>query len=163
MRVGGRRGRGGRGGGGRAVRRKKRGGSSDEEGGSSSGEEWGRAKRASRGRGGGAGRGRGKKRKPAGSDSDAGSGSDQPKKKRKSGGGFTKSMTLSEDLAAVVGTKEAPRHEVVKQMWNYIKENNLQDPKNKQFAICDEKLQKVIGVKKFKCFGMAKYLKDHMS
>ena len=164
VRVGRRGGKGAARGGARGVRRKKRGGSSDEEGGSSSGEEWGRAKRASRGRGGGAGRGRGKKRKTEGSDSDAGSGSDQPKKKRKSGGGgFNKSLTLSEDLAAIVGAKEAPRHEVVKQMWAYIKENNLQDPKNKQFAICDEKLQKVIGTKKFKCFGMAKYLKDHMS
>jgi chromatin remodeling complex protein RSC6 len=79
------------------------------------GEEWGRAKRSGgRGRGRGAGAGRGKKRKTAGSDSDAGSnagsGSDQPKKKRKSGGGgFNKSLTLSEDLAAIVGTKEAPR------------------------------------------------------
>ena len=70
---------------------------------------------------------------------------------------------MSDDLAAVVGTKEAPRHEVVKQMWAYIKENNLQDPKNKQFAICDEKLLKIIGTKKFKCFGMVKYLKNHMS
>ena len=133
------------------------------------GEEWGRSKRgAGRGRGRGAGAGRGRKRKAAGSDSDAGSGagsgSDQPKKKRKSGGGgFSKSLTLSDDLAAVVGTKEAPRHEVVKQMWAYIKENNLQDPKNKQFAICDEKLLKIIGTKKFKCFGMVKYLKNHMS
>ena len=39
----------------------------------------------------------------------------------------------------------------------------LQDPKNKQWAICDDKLLKVIGEKKFKCFGMAKYLKDHLS
>lgn len=134
------------------------------------GEEWGKAKRGSGG--GGRGRGgassRGKKRKTAGSDSeggsDAGSGTEQPKKKRKSGGGgFSKSLTLSDDLAAIVGTKEAPRHEVVKQMWAYIKENKLQDPKNKQFAICDEKLHKIIGTKKFKCFGMVKYLKDHMS
>ena len=28
-------------------------------------------------------------------------------------------------------------------MWAYIKENNLQDPKNKQFIKCDEKLSKV--------------------
>ena len=77
--------------------------------------------------------------------------------------GYTKPMKLSEELEAVVGTNEAPRHEVIKQMWAYIKENNLQDPKNKQWAICDEKLEKVIGEKKFKCFGMAKYLKEHMS
>ena len=28
-------------------------------------------------------------------------------------------------------------------MWAYIKENKLQDPKNKQMIKCDEKLQKV--------------------
>ena len=66
-------------------------------------------------------------------------------------------------------------------MWQYIKENNLQDPKNKQFIKCDEKLSKVsqllefsqysfavsilqvIPTKKFRGFGMAKYLKDHMN
>lgn len=37
----------------------------------------------------------------------------------------------------------------------------LQDPKNKQFAICDEELMKVIGVKRFRTFGMMKYLKNH--
>ena len=29
--------------------------------------------------------------------------------------------------------------QVVKRMWAYIKENNLQDPKNKQMVKCDEK------------------------
>ena len=28
-------------------------------------------------------------------------------------------------------------------MWQYIKDNKLQDPKNKQFIKCDEKLSKV--------------------
>lgn len=36
-----------------------------------------------------------------------------------------------------------------------------QDPKNKQFAICDDELFKVIGVKRFRTFGMMKYLKNH--
>eukprot|EP00095_Tigriopus_kingsejongensis_P010766 maker-scaffold1346_size46090-snap-gene-0.9 protein:Tk10766 transcript:maker-scaffold1346_size46090-snap-gene-0.9-mRNA-1 annotation:"GI13202" len=79
------------------------------------------------------------------------------------GGGFIKPLKLSEDLAAIVGQESAPRHEVVKQVWAYIKLHNLQDPKNKQFAKCDDKLLKVIGQKKFRCFGMAKFLKDHMS
>ena len=34
-------------------------------------------------------------------------------------------------------------NQVVKRMWAYIKENNLQDPKNKQMIKCDEKLSKV--------------------
>jgi upstream activation factor subunit UAF30 len=74
-----------------------------------------------------------------------------------------KELQVSEDLEAIIGVEKATRAEVVKQMWAYIKENKLQDPKNKQWAICDDKLLKVIGEKKFKCFGMAKYLKDHLS
>ena len=37
-------------------------------------------------------------------------------------------------------------------MWKYIKDNNLQDPKNKQMIKCDDKLSKVgqsIGMKKW--------------
>lgn len=60
-----------------------------------------------------------------------------------------------------MGTEALPRHAVVKQIWARIKENNLYDPKNKQFAICDPELQKVMGVKRFRTFGMLKYLKDH--
>jgi len=115
-------------------------------------------------------KGKGRRRKKKLSDSEEASFSSdsdsEPKSKRskkQQATGYTKPMKLSEDLEAIVGTDTAPRHEVVKQMWAYIKENDLQDPKNKQFAICDEKLEKVIGEKRFKCFGMAKYLKEHMS
>ena len=40
-----------------------------------------------------------------------------------------------------------PRHEAVKQIWAIIKERNLYDPKNKQFAICDDELHKIFGKK----------------
>jgi len=74
---------------------------------------------------------------------------------------FTKSFKLSDELADVVGSDVMPRHEVVKKVWQVIKERNLQDPANKQFAICDDQLLKVFGVEKFRTFGMMKYLKDH--
>ena len=142
--------------------RKRRGGyasASEESEEESSGEEWGRKK-------GSKGRGRGKRKQKYESESGSDVSSDESEPPRKRSGkatGFTKDLQLSTELAAIVGTSKAPRHEVVKQLWAYIKENNLQDPTNKQFAICDDKLMKVIGEKKFKCFGMAKYLKDHMS
>ncbi len=129
--------------------------SSTEE--SSSGEEWGKSRYKKKGSQAGA-----KRRKRAADDSDSDS-DYKPEKKRGGGGGFTKPMKLSEELADIVGKDVAPRGEVVKQMWAYIKENNLQDPKNKQFAKCDEKLMKVIGEKRFRCFSMAKFLNDHMS
>ncbi|XP_055588022.1 uncharacterized protein LOC129740390 [Uranotaenia lowii] len=83
-----------------------------------------------------------------------------PKKGGK-GTGYTRPYKLSTDLAAICGAEELPRHEVVKKVWAIIKERNLYDPKNKQYAICDSELQKVIGVKRFRTFGMLKYLKPH--
>lgn len=74
-----------------------------------------------------------------------------PFQNAKKGGGrgkksaFTKSFKLSPELADVVGSDVMPRHEVVKKLWAVIKERELQDPKNKQYAICDDQLFKVIG------------------
>jgi len=129
-------------------------GSGDE----SSGEEWGGSKKGSSKKG----------RKKKSQDSDD-SDYEKPKAKKKkstSGGGkngYTAPVKLSADLADIVGGEEMPRHEVVKRMWAYIKENNLQDPKNKQMIKCDDKLSKVIPTKKFRGFGMVKFLKDHMN
>lgn len=81
--------------------------------------------------------------------------------KRAGGGGFTKTLQLSPELASLMGTEQMARHEVVKKIWSIIKEKNLYDPKNKQFAICDDALLKVIGTKRFRTFGMMKYLKNH--
>merc|ERR1711962_935204 len=61
-------------------------------------------------------------------------GAAEPKKEKKATG-FGKSVKLSPELAAVVGGDCMPRHEVVKKLWAHIKSNNLQDPKQKQFAI----------------------------
>lgn len=77
------------------------------------------------------------------------------------GKGYTRPLQLSPELADVVGAECLPRHEVVKRIWAIIKERSLYDPKNKQFAICDNQLQKVMGVKRFRTFGMMKYLKTH--
>merc|ERR1719438_174396 len=43
-------------------------------------------------------------------------------------GGYMKDVKLSDELADIVGGNEMPRHEVVKRMWAYIKDNKLQDP-----------------------------------
>lgn len=99
-----------------------------------------------------------KKKKPAAKKAKAAGEASKPKGK---GNGFTRPYKLSPDLAAVVGADALPRHEVVKKVWAIIKSRNLYDPKNKQFAICDAELQKVMGVKRFRTFGMLKYLKNH--
>ena len=59
------------------------------------------------------------------------------------GGGLTKPMKLSSDLADIVGKKEASRAECIKLLWAYLKKNNLQDPENKQYIFPDKKMAKV--------------------
>ncbi len=58
------------------------------------------------------------------------------------------SLKLSKALAAVVGSSEMSRPEVIKKMWEYIKTHNLQDPKNKRLIQPDALLEKVFGSKK---------------
>merc|ERR1712036_19328 len=79
------------------------------------------------------------------------------------GAGLTKPMKLSADLADVVGKKEASRAECIKQLWAYMKKNNLQDPENKQFFNPDKKMAKVFGNDRIRAFGMAKFLSAHLS
>ena len=77
---------------------------------------------------------------------------------------FMKPMTISADLAAVVGKGPMPRSEVVKALWVYIKKNNLQDPKAKRNIIADENLKKVFGGKGVvNMFEMTKLVSKHLS
>ena len=48
---------------------------------------------------------------------------------------------LSPDLARFLGCSELPRTEVVKKIWEYVKENELQNPRDKREILLDEKLQ----------------------
>merc|ERR1712036_65396 len=79
------------------------------------------------------------------------------------GAGLTKPMKLSADLAAIVGKDEASRAECVKELWAYLKKNNLQDPENKQYFTPDKKMAKVFGTDRIRAFGMTKFLSAHLS
>ncbi len=82
----------------------------------------------------------------------------------KANSAFMKPLTISADLAAVVGAGPMPRSEVVSKMWVYIKKNNLQDPKNKRNILADDKLKKVFGGKAMvTMFEMAKHISNHVS
>ncbi len=82
----------------------------------------------------------------------------------KANSAFMKPMTISEELAAVVGKGPMPRSEVVKALWVYIKKNNLQDPTNKRNINADAALLKVFGGKKtVSMFEMTKLVSKHLS
>lgn len=77
---------------------------------------------------------------------------------------FMKPMNVSKDLAAVVGEGPMPRSEVVKKLWIYIKEKNLQDPAHKRNIIADEALKKVFGGKAVvDMFEMTKLVSKHLT
>lgn len=66
-------------------------------------------------------------------------------KKRAGTSAFMKPMQVSPELANVIGQGPMPRTEVMKRLWDYIKKNKLQDPKNKRNIIPDANLKKVFG------------------
>ncbi|GAB2224833.1 hypothetical protein Droror1_Dr00005610 [Drosera rotundifolia] len=78
-------------------------------------------------------------------------------------GGILAALRLSDALVRFLGTGETqlPRCDVVKRMWEYIKQNNLQDPSDKRVIICDEKLKELFDVESFKGFTVTKLLGDH--
>lgn len=77
---------------------------------------------------------------------------------------LSKPLTLSPELEAVVGKGPMPRTEVVKQLWVYIKKNDLQNPKNKRNILADDKLKPVFGGKsEVTMFEMTKLVSAHLS
>ncbi len=80
------------------------------------------------------------------------------------GSALMKPMNVSADLAKVVGNGPMARAEVVKKLWAYIKERNLQDPANKRNIKADENLKKVFGGKaEVNMFEMTKLVSKHLS
>ncbi|MBI5072144.1 SWIB/MDM2 domain-containing protein [Candidatus Falkowbacteria bacterium] len=83
---------------------------------------------------------------------------------RKLNPALMKPLTVSDDLAAVVGKGPMPRGQVVKKLWEYIKKNGLQDQQNKRNINADEKLKKVFGGKSMvNMFEMTKLVSKHLS
>ncbi len=83
--------------------------------------------------------------------------------KRKPNAAFMKAMTPSAALAAVIGATPAPRTEVTKKIWDYIKKNKLQDAINKRLINADEKLKAVFaGKKQVSMFEMTKLVSGHL-
>jgi chromatin remodeling complex protein RSC6 len=48
-------------------------------------------------------------------------------------------------------------------VWDHIRKNNLQDPKNKREIVADDKLRAVFGKDRVTMFEMNKHLSRHLS
>ncbi|WRT70777.1 uncharacterized protein IL334_007776 [Kwoniella shivajii] len=99
-------------------------------------------------------------RASAGSDEEGG----EAKKKRKvdPNNPFNKEMILSDALADLVSAPRLSRPQVVKQIWAYVKEHDYQDPSDKRYILCDDKLKKVFHTDRLHMFTMNKILVDHL-
>ena len=79
------------------------------------------------------------------------------------GGGWNQPMRTSQELQDVIGEEITTRHGAVKAIWQYIKKHDLYDPYNRQYCVPDKLMARVFGKEPFRAFGMAKYLKEHLS
>jgi upstream activation factor subunit UAF30 len=86
------------------------------------------------------------------------------KAKRKPNAAFMKPMNISDALQPIVGSKPLPRTEVTKRLWDYIKKNKLQDPKERRNINADDNLKKIFnGKKQVSMFEMTKLVSKHLS
>jgi len=85
------------------------------------------------------------------------------KKKRKANPALMKPVTPTGPLVAVVGSKPAPRGQMTKRLWDYIKKNKLQDKVKKTMIHADDNLKAVFGGKKLvSMFEMTKLVSKHI-
>ena len=82
--------------------------------------------------------------------------------KRKPNAAFMKPLTPSATLAAVIGSGNMPRTQVVKKLWDYIKKHDLQDPKNRRNILADDKLKALFGKGTVSMFEMTKIVSKHL-
>ncbi len=77
---------------------------------------------------------------------------------------LSKPLKLSPELEMVVGSGPLPRTQVVKKLWEYIKKNDLQNPKNKRNILADDKLKAIFAGKgEVTMFEMTKLVSAHLS
>src|SRR5687767_12553746 len=85
------------------------------------------------------------------------------KAKRKPNAAFMAPLTVSAQMAEVVGSKPLPRTQIIKKIWDYIKKHNLQDKKNRRMINADAKLKPVFGTKsQVSMFELAKIVNKHV-
>lgn len=84
-------------------------------------------------------------------------------KPAKKNSAFNRPVTVSPELAAVVGHGPMPRTEVTQKLWEYIKKHKLQATDNKRNIVPDEKLAKVFGSNQaLDMFKMAGKVSTHL-
>jgi upstream activation factor subunit UAF30 len=84
-------------------------------------------------------------------------------KKPKKETAFSKPLKLSSRLADFFGCATMGRTDIVKELWNYIRTHNLQNPADKREILLDPKMKSVFKTNSFTMFTMNKYIKEHVT
>ncbi|KAJ5676053.1 hypothetical protein N7462_008950 [Penicillium macrosclerotiorum] len=95
-------------------------------------------------------------------DSDIESGSTKKREVNRSGA-FFKELVLSEPLSALMGgVQKLSRPQTVKRVWQYIHENELQDPSNRRQIVCDDAMRAIFKQDRIDMFAMTRALSQNM-
>ncbi|ODQ61948.1 hypothetical protein WICANDRAFT_60022 [Wickerhamomyces anomalus NRRL Y-366-8] len=70
-------------------------------------------------------------------------------------------LNLSPKLSELLGETRLPRTQVVKRVWDYVKEKELQNPNDRREIICDDRMKEIFG-KKVTMFQLNKVLSQHL-
>ena len=78
-------------------------------------------------------------------------------------GGLAQEKEVSDKLAAFLGRgRMMARTDIVKSLWEYIREHNLQNPSNRKEILLDHAMKDVFGCDTFTMFTMNKYISAHV-
>ena len=55
-------------------------------------------------------------------------------------------------LAEILGETNLPRTQVTKKIWEYIKDHDLQDPSDRRYIICDDRLREIFNQDRISAF-----------
>jgi upstream activation factor subunit UAF30 len=79
-------------------------------------------------------------------------------------GGIAQEVKPDGQLAAVVGSQPLTRADLTKKIWDYIKQNKLQDASNRRMINADDKLRPIFGGKsQVSMFEMTKLVNQHVT
>ncbi|EQL31132.1 hypothetical protein BDFG_06445 [Blastomyces dermatitidis ATCC 26199] len=96
-------------------------------------------------------------------DSDLDEPDSEPKREVTRTGGFHKPLTLSPTLSTLLGGEiTLSRPQTVKKVWQYIRENSLQDPSDRRQILCDDLMRAVFKQDRIHMFTMTKILNQNL-
>jgi chromatin remodeling complex protein RSC6 len=89
--------------------------------------------------------------------------SSHPKPRQPLRGGVLKPAMPDAALAAIIGQQPLSRSEVVRKVWDYIRQHNLQDPADRTYIKPDDNLRRVLdGETRVGMFEMTKRVFKHL-